>query len=62
MQRAKRLFERKGFIVHPFPVDFKSTKNSNWKHPYKWIANSKSLAMSSAALREILGRTLYRSW
>ena len=29
MQRARRLFERKGFIVHPFPVDFKTLRNSS---------------------------------
>ena len=62
MKRAQRLFERNGFIVHPFPVDFKTSKNSNWKHPYKWIPNAESLAMSSAALREFIGRAIYRSW
>ena len=62
MQRAKKLFERKGFLVHPFPVDFKTKHISEWKNPYKWIPNSSSLAKSSQALREILGRIIYSSW
>tara|TARA_Y100001968_G_scaffold167801_1_gene153648 strand:- start:1464 stop:2060 length:597 start_codon:yes stop_codon:yes gene_type:complete len=67
MKRAKRQFERQGLIVHPFPVDFKTSKitgsmNKQWKHPYKWIPNAASLAKSSIALREILGRIIYRSW
>tara|TARA_Y100001970_G_scaffold282835_1_gene396661 strand:+ start:14309 stop:14497 length:189 start_codon:yes stop_codon:yes gene_type:complete len=62
MQRAKREFERKGFLVHPFPVDFKTSENSGKITPYKFIPNANSLAMTSKALREILGRTIYSSW
>ena len=62
MQRAKRQFERQGFIVHPFPVDFKTSKNSDWRHPYKWMPNASSLYKSSTALREFLGRAIYKSW
>ena len=62
MKRAKKLFERQGLIVHPFPVDFKTSKISQWKSPYKWIPNSDSLNKSSNALRELIGRTIYRSW
>ena len=62
MKRAKKLFERQGFIVYPFPVDFKSSNISLWQSPYKWIPNSHSLNKSSKALRELLGRTIYRSW
>ena len=62
MQRAKRQFERQGFIVHPFPVDFKTSKNSDWRHPYKWMPNAFSLYRSSTALREFLGRAIYQSW
>ena len=65
MQRAKRQFERQGLIVHPFPVDFKTTNKSNsssWRNPYNWIPNSRSLALSSKALRELIGRVIYRSW
>ena len=62
MQRAKKQFERQGLIVYPFPVDFKTTHSSPWKGPYQWIPNSGSLNRSSNALREILGRAIYRSW
>jgi len=62
MKRAKKLFERQGFIVYPFPVDFKTSKTSRWQSPYQWIPNSGSLNRSSIALRELLGRTIYRSW
>jgi len=62
MQRAQKVFQRQGFLVHPFPVDFKTSKISNWQSPYQWIPNSHSLNRSSQALREILGRTFYRSW
>ena len=62
MQRAKKQFERQGFLVQPFPVDFKTSKISPWKNPYKWIPNASSLYRSSWALRELLGRAIYRSW
>ncbi len=62
MKRAKRLFERQGFVVYPFPVDFKSSRVTQWQNPYNWIPNSGSLNRSSIALREILGRIIYRSW
>ncbi len=62
MKRAKKLFERQGFLVHPFPVDFNNYRVSRWQSPYKWIPNARSLNRSSNALREVLGRIIYRSW
>ena len=62
MKRAKKIFERQGFKVEPFPVDFKTSRTSSWQNPYQWIPNSQSLSKSSLALREIIGRTFYRSW
>tara|TARA_Y100001968_G_scaffold321589_1_gene356283 strand:+ start:340 stop:900 length:561 start_codon:yes stop_codon:yes gene_type:complete len=62
MQRARRQFERQGFIVHPFPVDFKRLNNPSWRNPYNWMPNADSLSISSKAVRELLGRTIYRSW
>ena len=62
MKRAKKLFERQGFLVYPFPVDFKASIASRWQSPYKWIPNARSLNRSSRALRELLGRIIHRSW
>ncbi len=62
MKRAKKLFERQGLIVYPFPVDFKTSTISGWQRPHQWIPNSRSLNRSSIALRELIGRTIYRSW
>ena len=62
MQRAKKQFERQGFLVQPFPVDFKTSKISPWQSPSQWMPNASSLYRSSRALRELLGRAIYRSW
>ncbi len=62
MQRAKKIFERQGFFVHPFPVDFKTSKKLKWQNPSQWIPNSDSLHKSSLALREIFGRIIFKAW
>ena len=61
MQRAKRVFEREGLIVEPYPVDFKqnSIKRSIY-NPYYVIPNISNLNKSSAAIREIIGRAYYK--
>ena len=62
MKRAKRVFEREGIIVKPYPVDFKSNKfNTLLKNPLKWIPSAESFFASSTAIREILGRIIYSS-
>ena len=63
MKRAETLFSRRGLIVKPFPVDFKSNfkyELSSFKNPYLWIPNSSSLHSFSIGLREIFGRAFYR--
>ena len=65
MKRAKKIFEKQGFIVQPFPVDFKS--RGKWagesaKDLTLWIPNANHLASSSAALRELIGRIIYRAF
>ena len=63
MNRAKRVFEREGIIVLPYPVDFRSNKSSHLlRNPLIWIPNSSSLGKSTSAIREIIGRIIYRSW
>ena len=45
-------------------VDFKANKSlySSLRNPLKWIPNAQSLAKSSSAIREIIGRIYYRSF
>mgnify|MGYP002021436220 CR=1 FL=1 len=64
MNRAKKVFEREGISVLPYPVDFKSNKNfySSLSNPLMWIPSSSSLNKSSSAIREIIGRIIYRTW
>ncbi|KGG14473.1 YdcF family protein [Prochlorococcus sp. MIT 0603] len=65
MKRAKKLFERQGLMIHPFPVDFKTKETlrlSQWKDPMNWVPTAGSLFNTSKALRELLGRVVYRSW
>ncbi len=64
MKRAKKVFEREGINVLPYPVDFKSSKNisSYLKNPLNWLPSSHNLDRSSKAIREIIGRIIYRSW
>ena len=65
MKRAKKIFESQGFIVRPFPVDFKT--RGKWAgsfllDPTLWVPNAHYLASSSAALREIIGRIIYKAF
>ena len=65
MRRAQRLFERQGMEVLPFPVDFKA--RAAWggaiaHDPLMWMPSTRGLDDSSRALRELLGRVVYRSW
>ena len=64
MNRAKRVFEREGLSVLPYPVDFRSNKSfsTSLRNPLMWVPNSSSLNKSSIAIREIIGRIIYRSW
>ena len=62
MKRAKKVFEREGIIVLPYPVDFHSNKSilSSFSNPLNWIPSSSSLNSNSRAIREIIGRIIYR--
>ena len=64
MKRAMKVFEREGINVLPYPVDFKTSKNliSSLRNPVNWIPNSHYLYESSQAIRELIGRIIYRSW
>tara|TARA_B100000212_G_scaffold305089_1_gene252884 strand:+ start:991 stop:1344 length:354 start_codon:yes stop_codon:yes gene_type:complete len=64
MKRAKKVFEREGISVIPYPVDFKSDKSffSALKNPLRWAPRSLYLYETSKAIRELIGRTVYRAW
>ncbi len=65
MRRSKRLFERQGIRVLPFPVDFQARgrwAGLLWRDPTQWMPRATALHESSRALRELLGRLVYRSW
>ena len=64
MKRAKKVFEREGFSVFPYPVDFKSNRSlfSSLRNPLKFFPTSYYLHKNSIAIREIIGRTIYRTW
>ncbi len=64
MTRARRIFERRGFAITPFPVDFKS-QGDRWfsRKIYNWtVPNADSLSKSSRYMRELLGRAYYKVW
>ena len=64
MKRAKKVFESEGISVQPYPVDFKSSRSfiSSLRNPLKWMPDSYYFYKSSIAIREIIGRIIYRAW
>ena len=58
MYRAKRLFEKEGFEVIPFKVDYKSERNKEITL-LDFLPNSNYLKNTETGLREIIGRILY---
>ena len=65
MRRAQRLFGREGLQVLPFPVDFQARgrwAGPLWRDPTQWFPSARALDDSSRALRELIGRLVYRTW
>ena len=65
MRRSQRLFRRQGIQVLPFPVDFQASgrwAGALWRDPTQWLPSARALDDSSRALRELLGRLVYRAW
>ena len=64
MKRAIKVFEREGISVFPYPVDFKTDKSffSALRNPLRWAPNAIYFYESSKAIREIIGRIIYRAW
>ena len=65
MPRAKLLFERHGFKIVPFAVDFQSRgawAGNLFRDPLNYLPTSRGLQSSSRAIREAIGRVVYRVW
>jgi uncharacterized SAM-binding protein YcdF (DUF218 family) len=57
MPRSKALFERQGFTVMEYPVDFRVDATSG--APMKYLPSAGALKDSDLAIRELLGRLYY---
>ena len=58
MYRAKRLFEGEGFIVIPYKLDYKISRN-NQLLVMDFLPDAGSLEQTEIGCREILGRIFY---
>ena len=58
MYRAKRLFEKQGFDVIPFKVDYKTERNSVITI-IDFLPSANNLEMTEKGVREIIGRLFY---
>ena len=58
MPRAKMLFERQGFEVEPFPVDFQNSDRSKTTI-LSFVPSAQALAKSETAMREGIGVLYY---
>jgi len=58
MYRAKRLFEKQGFIVIPYKVDYKTAGESEITF-MDFLPSVGNLGMTETGIREIIGRFFY---
>ena len=59
MYRAKRLFEKQGFEVIPYNVDFKVNNNNSKTTLIDFLPSAESLKITETGVREIIGRLFY---
>jgi len=59
LRRALYLFERAGFDVTPFPVDYHANETCGLT-ALRFLPNAEALAESERALREVIGLLFYR--
>ncbi len=59
IRRARFLFERAGFEVESFPVDYQGSEKSG-SAVLSYLPNAEALAKSELALREVMGLLFYR--
>ncbi|NTV67827.1 MAG: YdcF family protein [Chlorobaculum sp.] len=60
MQRSLMLFKAASFEVEPYPVDFQATDLKRRTTLLDFIPNADGMSASSTALREMIGRAVYR--
>ena len=58
MYRAKRLFEKQGFLVITYKVDFKASRN-NKTMLMDFLPSAGNLELSETGIKEIIGRLFY---
>jgi uncharacterized SAM-binding protein YcdF (DUF218 family) len=58
MYRAKRLFEKQGFIVIPYKVDYKASGHMEIAF-MDLFPNANNLELTEIGIREIIGRLFY---
>ena len=58
MYRAKRLFEKQGFIVIPYKVDYKASGNNQVTF-FDFLPSTGNLGKIETGIREIIGRLFY---
>lgn len=58
MNRAKKLFEGEGFIVIPYKVDYKVSRN-NELVVMDFLPDAESLRLTETGMREIFGKVFY---
>ncbi|MFZ4671032.1 MAG: YdcF family protein [Flavobacterium sp.] len=58
MYRAKMLFEKQGFIVIPYKVDFKASRN-NTITLMAFLPSAGNTELTETGIREIIGRLFY---
>ena len=58
MYRAKRLFEKQGFIVIPYKVDYKSERNAELTI-INFLPSADNLQTTETTVEEIIGRLFY---
>jgi uncharacterized SAM-binding protein YcdF (DUF218 family) len=58
MYRAKKLFEKKGFIVIPYKVDYKISNNKDVTI-LDFLPSANNLELTETGIRELIGRIFY---
>jgi uncharacterized SAM-binding protein YcdF (DUF218 family) len=58
MIRARKLFEKQGFIVIPYKVDYKTSQNKDTDF-MDFLPSSGNLELTEIGIREIIGRIFY---